>query len=89
MQITWWLKPARLCLPEKFVLPSERQFHVGIRVPSMTKDPGALRLSPRGRFSGVRIFSSALSMVLIARETVGCETVKSSARSSSVRLWRW
>ena len=22
----WWLNPARLCLPEKFVFPSERQF---------------------------------------------------------------
>lgn len=38
--MTWWLTPARLCFPEKFVAPSERQFQVGMSVPSITKDPG-------------------------------------------------
>lgn len=72
--MTWWLKPARLCLPEKFVLPSERQFQVGIRVPSITKEPGDSRQFFKGGTSGVRTLVRACSMVLMAREMVGCET---------------
>ncbi len=36
----WWLNPARLCFPEKFVLPHERQFLMGTSVSSITSEPG-------------------------------------------------
>ena len=87
--MTWWLKPVRLCLPEKFVFPSERQFQVGTRVPSTTKEPGTSRLIFKGCSRGLKTFASAFSIVLMVREMVGCETVKISASSSSVRLCRW
>lgn len=46
--MTWWLKPAFICLLEKFVVPDERQFQVGIRVPSSIKDPGCLARGSKG-----------------------------------------
>lgn len=39
-QATWWLNPARLCFPEKFVIPHERQFLMGTSVSSITSEPG-------------------------------------------------
>lgn len=58
-------------------------------MPSTTREPGALRLSLRGRVSGVGTFSRAFSIVLMVRETVGCETSRRWSRASWVRLCRW
>lgn len=87
--MTWWFTPARLCFFEKFVAPSERQFQGGIRVPSTAKEPGAFRLSLRGLFSGSRTLVSAFSMVVMVLQTLGWDTLKMRASSSSVMLCRW
>ena len=64
VQITWWLKPVRLCLPEKSVCPGEAQFQTGINVPSTTSDPGTfLRVSSAGTLNSgscVSAFSLAV-----------------------------
>ena len=64
VQITWWLNPVRLCLPENSVLPGEDQFQTGIKVPSMTSDPGTfVRVSSAGTFNSgscVSAFSLAV-----------------------------
>lgn len=74
VQMTWWLRPACLCLPEKLVLPSERHFQTGMSVPSMTSDPGGLSALSRVWMSGLKIFTSAFSIRLIVLETVGWDT---------------
>lgn len=60
-----------------------------MRAPSAASDPDAFRAFSRGVTAGLNIVSSALSMRLIVLETVGWEVLKISARSSSVRLYRW
>lgn len=64
VQITWWLKTVRLCLPENSVCPGEDQFQTGIKVLSMTSDPGTfLRVSSVGTFNSgscVSAFSLAV-----------------------------
>ena len=71
VQMTWWLKPARLCLPEKFILLSQRQFQAGINVPSTTSEPGTSSACSSGLISGSRISRSAFSTRVIVLETVG------------------
>ncbi len=60
VQITWWLKPVRLCLPENSVCPGEAQFQVGMSVPSTTREPGAHSASFSGFTAGSRNFSQCM-----------------------------
>ena len=66
----WWLKPAHLCLHEKFIIPSDCQFQVGSIVPSTTSEGGISRACGAGLGSELRAFTSAFSIRLIALEGV-------------------